>query len=340
VSPESGPTVAEIGEFGLIDRLKRRFGSGGSGVVLGIGDDTAVLQVTPGRVLLATTDAAVEGVHFRRDRTSPEALGRRALAVNLSDVASMGGIPRWALVSLGMPAETPLAFVDGLAEGFAREAGCYGVAIVGGNLARSPERVVVDVTLLGEVEPGRALYRRGARPGDRILATGTLGDSAAGLAILEGVAPAGTAGDAWLAERHRLPTARIEAGRAIALSGLATAMLDLSDGLAGDLGHLAKESGVGAVVDAGRIPFSPALGELARAAGRDPLGWAIRGGEDYELLLTAPPENVTSLVAAVRATGVALTEIGTTTAEPGLWLRHPGGRREPLGEVDWQHFAR
>ncbi|HEX5414989.1 MAG TPA: AIR synthase related protein, partial [Chloroflexota bacterium] len=175
------PTAADLGEFGLIARLQQRFARGGAGIVRGIGDDAAALQPSPGQLLLVTTDAALEGVHFRTATTTPTALGRRALAVNLSDIAAMAGTPRWALVSFGFPATTPVAFVDGLADGLAEEAGLYATEIIGGNIARSPDRIVISITVLGEVPPEQVVYRTGARPGDRLLATGTLGDSAAGL---------------------------------------------------------------------------------------------------------------------------------------------------------------
>lgn len=338
--PGSTPTVADVGEFGVIGRLRQRFGTQGFGVVRGIGDDTAALQVTPGCLLLATTDAAVEGVHFLRTSTTPRLLGQRILAVNLSDVAAMGGIPRWALVSLSLPEDTPLHFVDELASGLEQEAKEFQVAIVGGNLARSPERLVLDLTLLGEVEADRVVYRTGARPGDRLMVTGTLGDAAAGLAILVGQAPPDIPGTSFLVSRQRLPTPRIEAGRAIARSGLATAMIDLSDGLASDVVHLVEDSHLGAVVLAEAVPLSPQIRELSTAMGRDPLDWALRGGEDYELLLTAPPERVDDLIAAVGAVGLPLTDVGEVLAAPGIWLQRPDGRREPLGAAAWQHFAR
>ncbi|MCL4499713.1 MAG: thiamine-phosphate kinase [Chloroflexi bacterium] len=335
----SEPTVADIGEFGLIARLKERFNRAGAGVVRGIGDDTAVLQITPGWLLLATTDAAVEGTHFTRATTTPHTLGRRVLAVNLSDIAAMGGLPRWALISLSLPDQTPLRFVEELADGLSEEAARYQMAIVGGNLARCPDRMVFDVTLLGDVEPDRVLYRNGARPGDHVLVTGTLGDSAAGLAVLLGQIPSEAQGVDYLLNRHRLPTPRIEAGRAIAQSGLASAMLDLSDGLASDIGHLADDSQVGAIVDAEHVPLSPEIQALAAAANYDPLDWALRGGEDYELLLTAPPERVPGLITVVQATGVRLTDIGEITATTGTWLRRAPGQIEPLGRVHWQHFG-
>lgn len=338
MSQEPGRTIAEIGEFSLIARLQRRFERAGIGVVRGIGDDTAVLQVAPGRVLLATTDSAVEGVHFRRSTISATDLGRRILAVNLSDIAAMGGQPRWALVSLDLPPNLPVEFVEELADGMGREAEKYGAVVVGGNVARSPDHVVIDVTLLGEVEPGRALYRNGARPGDRILVTGTLGDAAAGLAVLLGAAvvPGQIAG--LLVERHRRPTARVEVGRAIAVSGLATAMIDLSDGLASDLAHLAEASHVGAVVEEDRIPVSPEMREAARLTGVDPMAWAIGGGEDYELLVTVPPRGSRRLIEEVMTLGVLVSDVGEITSDGNTLLVRTDGSLAGLGSARWQHF--
>jgi thiamine-monophosphate kinase len=339
VTDSRAPTVATIGELALIERLRRQFGEGGPGVSRGIGDDTAVLQPTPGRVLLATTDALVEGVHFVLDKTSPRELGRRTIAVNLSDIASMGGVPRWCLVSLSLPPETPVGVVEEIAAGMREETARYAASIVGGNLARSPERLIIDVTLLGEAEPHRVVYRHGARPGDRILVTGTLGDSAAGLAILLGQAPADLPGVPFLVGRHRQPTPRVEVGQAIAKVGGASAMIDLSDGLATDLGHLCDESAVGATIVAEQIPLSGALRAEAIAAGVDPLEWALRGGEDYELLLTAAPENVVPLIDAARVAGVALSNIGEITASRECRLRRADNTSEPLGQTRWHHFG-
>ena len=331
-------TIADVGEFEVIARLKQRFGDSGVGIVRGIGDDTAALRVSPGCLLLATTDAAVEGVHFLRASTTPRLLGQRVLAVNLSDIAAMGGVPRWALVSLSLPGQTPLDFVEELAGGLGEEAARFGVGIVGGNLARSPERLVLDLTLLGEGEPDRVVYRTGARDGDRILVTGTLGDAAAGLTILLGDAPSDMFGADELIARQRLPTPRVDVGQAIARSGLATAMIDVSDGLASDLGHLGDDNHLGAIVYAERIPLSVAIQSLAGALGRDPLDWALHGGEDYELLLTAPTDRVDELIAAVQAVGVQLTDVGEMTEDPGIWLQRPDGHREPLSGTLWRHF--
>jgi thiamine-monophosphate kinase len=336
--PASDVTVADIGEFELIARIRQRLERAGIGVLLGIGDDTAVLRPTPGRVILATTDAAVEGVHFLRSSTTPELLGQRVMAVNLSDIAAMAGDPRWALLTLSLPPSTPVGYVERLADGIAIEAGRYDTVVVGGNLARSPDRLIVDITMLGDVDPANVLYRHGAKPGDRILVTGTLGDSAAGLSLLLGEISASGADADYLIARHRLPTPRVEVGRAIGASRLATAMIDLSDGLASDVGHLGRASCVGAIVHSELVPLSTELSRLAEATGRDALEWALRGGEDYELLLTAPATSVPVLVDLVGRIGVRLTEIGEVTMGRSFVLVK-NGHSEVLGGVGWHHFS-
>ena len=194
-------------------------------------------------MILATTDAAIDGVHFRLSTTTPELIGQRVLAVNLSDIASMGGEPRWALLTLSLPPALAVSIVERLADGIAIAADRYNLVVVGGNLARSPDRLIVDLTLLGEADPTEVLYRHGAHPGDRIMVTGTLGDSAAGFALLE--AKLSTASDDadYLIGRHRLPTPRIEVGRAIASTRMVTAAIDLSDGLADAVRQMAAAAG-------------------------------------------------------------------------------------------------
>jgi thiamine-monophosphate kinase len=297
-----------------------------------------VLQPSAGRVILATTDAAVEGVHFRLSSTTPELIGQRVLAVNLSDIASMGGQPRWALLTLSLPPGLPVSVVERLVDGIALGADRYSLVVVGGNIARSPDYLIVDLTMLGEAEPGQVLYRRGARPGDRIMVTGTLGDSAAGLALLEGEVSTGSIDAGYLIGRHRLPTPRVDAGQAIAATQRATAAIDLSDGLARDLGHLCRASKVGAVVRAESVPLSPELLRLAAATGRDPLDWALRGGEDYELLLTVPPEFRQTIVDAAWSQGVVVTDVGEIVSGSTLMTLVNGTQTE-LGSVTWQHFA-
>lgn len=332
--------IRDIGEFGLIDRIARALPAPGEGVVVGIGDDVAVLRTDGTRPILATCDIQVEGVHFLRDKISPYQLGRKVVAINVSDIAAMGGVPRYLLVSLVLPKETEVEFVDGLYEGMREECRRWGAEIVGGNMAHSPDGVIVDLFLLGEVEPDHLLRRSGARAGDRVLVTGTLGDSAAGLALLlhpETVCP--DAHRDFVLRRHLTPTPRLWEGRAIARSGLATAAIDVSDGLASDIGHICEMSGVGARIRADALPISEAARAVARAIGTDPLEWALFGGEDYELLFTAPADRAEDLARRVQEeTGTPVAVIGEiTSAQEGITLVRADGIA-PLRKGGWDHF--
>ena len=338
-------TVGAVGEFGLIERIRRGIasqpGSANNGaVVLGIGDDTAALVVSPGHLLLATCDSQVENVHFRVSTTTPELLGRKALAVNLSDIASMAGVPRFVLVSLGLPPSTPLAFVDGLYAGLRAEAAEFGTAIVGGNIAASPAGIFIDITLLGEVESDRVLRRGGARVGDRLVVTGTPGDSAGGLALLIDASlkcPPVAADE--LIHRHRCPTPRVAAGRAAGALGHVHAMIDISDGLLADLAHIAEASNVGAVIWAPKLPLSPALVALGRATGLNALEMSLTGGEDYELLLAVAPDGLEITMAAIEHAGVAATEIGEILeAVEGVSVALADGTRRDFARAGFRHF--
>lgn len=333
--------ISDIGEFGLIQRISQMLPTGGPDVVVGIGDDVAVLRASSERLLLATCDIQLEGAHFLRDRITPYQLGRKALAINLSDIAAMGGYPKYALISLGLPPDISVAYVDELYVGLRAEAEEAGVTIVGGNMSRSPLGLVVDIFLLGEVAAEHLVLRSGARPGDVVLVTGTLGDAAAGLALLldEALQP-----DEALAAPVKAalltPTPRLAEGQAIARTELATAMIDLSDGLASDVGHICERSEVGVRIWAERLPVSPAVREIAALAGRDPLEWALAGGEDYELLFTAPPQAAEALRTAVaEATGTPVTVVGEITPSAGgRVLIQADGRTVPLEAIGWDHF--
>jgi len=342
--------LTEIGEFGLIDRIAGLLPQSDKDVVVGIGDDTAALRVRGDRLLLVTCDIQLEGRHFLRQKITPQQLGRKALAINLSDIASMGGLPRYALISLGLPKDLEVAWVDGLYEGLKEEATRFGVHIVGGNITSSP-LILVDITLFGEVEEERLLQRSGARVGDRLLVTGTLGASATGLAWLlqgNGMAGAGSLAQeiaeevAQVVAAHLTPTPRVMEGRAIAATGLATAMIDLSDGLASDVAHICERSKVGVRVEAGRLPISPATRVVAQALGRDPISFALFGGEDYELLFTVPPDRVEELMTIVgQAIGIPLTEIGEIVpAAEGRTLVLADGGKVSLEPGGWDHFRK
>jgi len=334
--------ISKLGEFALIERARTLLGNESDPrVLVGIGDDTAALQPTQGKILLVTCDTQVEGTHFRRDRMSAHDLGRRAAAVNLSDIASMGGAPTFALVSLSLPPDFPLSDFDDLFRGIGDQFRAFSAKVVGGNLASTAGGLVLDITLLGEVAPNQILTRSGARPGDRICVTGSLGASAAGLRAIERFGEAAETFFPELVRAHRLPSPRVLEGQEIARSGIATAMIDVSDGLAADLLHLCDASRVGAVVHMERVPVCRELLPAAERLGESPEILALSGGEDYELLFTARagPETDETLRQIADACGVALTIIGETVPkEEGTWIVHPDGRRTPLTAQGWNHF--
>jgi thiamine-monophosphate kinase len=333
-----GGGLASLGEFALIARLTELVKATeglpeGGRVRQGIGDDAALLEVWPGRQVVATADALVEEVHFRRDWTRAEDLGWKALAVNVSDVLAMGGEPLAALVSLALPSSTDPAWVERLYRGIAACAGAYGCAVVGGDTVGSPERIFLHVAVLGTAEPDRVRRRSGARPGDRVCVTGTLGDSAAGLARLRH----GWIEPSPLLDAHRRPRPRRAAARALSREPAVTAMMDLSDGIASDLRHIAAASGVGARLFAADLPISPAARQTAADLALDATAWALRGGEDYELLFTITPKAAARLPEILAETDTAARIVGEITAS-GYLLVHPDGREEPLSPDAFDHF--
>ncbi|MBT8091974.1 MAG: thiamine-phosphate kinase [Gammaproteobacteria bacterium] len=305
-----------VDEFELIQRYFAR-GTDAPGVSVGIGDDGAVLDPSPDRQQVQVIDTLVEGVHFPPG-TAPADIGYRAVAVNLSDVAAMGAQPRWMTLALTLPGADE-QWIEAFARGLFEAASEFGVVLVGGDMT-SGEQVVATVHLSGEVEPGQALLRSGAAAGDTIFVTGTLGDAAAGLVLLEG-------GDAdnFLARRFLRPTARIDTGRQLA--GRASAAIDVSDGLLGDLKKLLQASDVGAVVDVERVPLSRELRAHAEVARQRQ--FALTGGDDYELCFTAREP---------RLPGISgITAIGRITAEPGLQCRI-GGAIVAIDDSGYRHF--
>lgn len=333
--------LADIGEFGLIARLAEIIGgraADASGVVIGVGDDAAAFQPTPGLLQVITTDMLVEGVHFQREWMSPHDLGWKTLAVNLSDCAAMAAEPRCALVCIALDEKTDPAYVLDLYAGMQELAVRFGVRIAGGDTVSSPSGLVLSVTLLGEVEPNRIVTRAGARPGDRILVTGTLGDSSAGCAALLAGSEVASRVPQSVVKAHCRPWPRVAEARAATAAGGVTALIDISDGLAGDLRHICEESGVGAEVLAQAIPLSPECCQAAQVLQRDPLDLALTGGEDYELLLTVSGEQVESVRAAITSLGTRVTEIGHILPE-GVFLRRTDGTRLPLPAAGYQHFA-
>ena len=311
---------------------------GVSGVRRSIGDDAAVLEPTPGTMLVATTDLLVEDVHFRRRWAEPADIGWKALAVNVSDVAAMGGTPRWALVALAFPEPTGPEEIEAFYEGALALCDAHGVVIVGGDTSSSPGGWTVNVTLLGEaVAP---VLRSTARPGDLIAVTGTLGRSAAGLAVLEReAAPLGVTPDllAEMTDAHLRPRPRVAEARWLVNAGGLTAMMDVSDGLAADLARLVAESAVGATVHVDRLPVSPGTRVVAAALAQDPIAWATGGGEDYELLVTCDRGAFERLRAGLP--GTQLTTVGEITSGRGVrWVDADG--REVAVAAGFEHFSR
>jgi thiamine-monophosphate kinase len=324
-----GRTIADLGEFGFLSRLLSRPGSAGRGIVVGPGQDCALLRVGTTR-LLFTVDVLVEGVHFERAWLSSRQLGRKSFLVNASDVAAMGGQPRFCVISLAVPAAYPAQDLFALQAGIVVAARECGAVVVGGNLARATQ-LSVSISLLG-VAPKRIVTRQGARPGDRVYVTGTLGDAALGVRLLRG----GKTRPAEPIRRFRAPTPRLRVGRLLVESGVVSAMLDVSDGLVQDLGHIGEQSGVGAVIEADRVPLSPAY----RAATGIDLTLALHGGEDYELLCTVPERKVKQLERMRARLACPIACIGRITA--GRSVRVVGSAGEPLAlqSGGYDHFRR
>jgi thiamine-monophosphate kinase len=329
------------GEEALVRAIRALTGTAGkaAGVRVGIGDDCAVLDLQPGASLLATTDLLLEDVHFRRRWAEPADIGWKSLAVNLSDIAAMGGRPRWALVALACPEGTAAEEIEAFYEGAMALARLHDVEIVGGDTSASPAGWMINVTLLGEAVAPR--LRSTARAGDAVAVTGAVGRSAAGLAVLEReTAPAGVEA-VHLAEMtgaHLRPQPRVREGAWLAAAGGVSAMMDLSDGLGIDLPRLLAESGVGASIEVDRLPIDEATRAVAAALGADATAWATGGGEDYELLLTCEPAALARLQGGLaEACGTRLTSIGqVTAARPVRWS---SGGREVAVARGYEHFA-
>jgi thiamine-monophosphate kinase len=303
-----------IGEFEIIARYFTR-PVGDASVVLGIGDDAAVIAVA-GHVAV-TVDSLVAGVHFP-DGMAPHVLGYRLLAVNLSDLAAMGASPRWCTLALTLPSVDEL-WLDGFSRGFFDLADRHGVSLVGGNMSRGP--MTLTLQLMGEVDRARLLTRGGGHVGDDVYVTGTLGDSAAGIALIleRSDAPQGSAAAA-LKERFYRPVPRVGAG--LALGGLATAAVDVSDGLLADLGHICRASGCGATIDVERVPLSAEL--LSLFPPQDALSHALGGGDDYELCFTAPPSRAEAIETALESCGTPVRRIGQLVAGQSVVCRRDG----------------
>jgi thiamine-monophosphate kinase len=333
--------IGELGEFGLISRIASGVAQGG-GVITGIGDDAAVTALSPGMQLLISTDMLVEEVHFRRLWHDPYRLGRKSLAVNISDIAAMGGIPRWALLSLAVPPETSLEVLDAFTRGFLDMAAEQGVALIGGDTCSSRAGMTISVTIMGEQEPERIVRRSGACPDDDIWVTGTLGDAALGLELLEkGKLPS----PLTIEERRYLisclldPIPRAAAGRALAESGLISAMIDVSDGLLADFGHIAEQSALGGMIRLDSIPLSPAFRTVLQSHLTSHHDLILAGGEDYELAFTAPAANREKIVQLMKRCSIDATPVGIVTLLPEVTAVLADGSRYAPQNNGFNHFA-
>ncbi len=334
--------IEGLGEFSLIAGIRRRMeGRYPPEVTRGIGDDCAVLQPQAGMEWVITTDTQVEDVHFRRAWLTPYQIGWRAMAVNLSDIAAMGAQPFGALAALSLPAATEALFFDQLLDGLCDLGLRFDCPLIGGNLARDPAHLSLTLTVLGRVPLGKSVLRGGARAGDEVWVSGRLGGSAAGLRTFLHSIPRADTLSAALRQRYTQPLPRVREAIFLRSSGYLTSMIDLSDGLAGDLGHLCEESGVGAQIVAEALPLQAGVREVAAALGEDPLELALRGGEDFELCCTALPGRLTLLRDEFRARfDVDLTRVGSITSEHVLQLVQADGRQGLLSPQAFDHFRR
>jgi thiamine-monophosphate kinase len=322
---ETGATMP-LSEFDVIARFFSHSPVRRADTILSVGDDCALLSIPPGEALAVTMDTLVEGRHFPAE-TSPRNIGHKALAVNLSDLAAMGAQPAWAMLSLSLP-EVNEHWLSEFAEGLFGLAEAHGVELVGGDTVRGP--LVITLQLHGFVPAAAALKRSGAQPGDHIFVTGTLGDAGAGLALTRNSLTCGSEEEAYLRGRLDSPTPRVAEG--LALRGIASAAIDVSDGLMADLGHILVQSGVGAHIELERLPLSPQIERSvpSEEAQRN----ALSAGDDYELCFTVPPENLERL----QAQPFSFTRIGTIEAQTGLRILNGAGECVTVAQVGFDHF--
>ncbi|MCL2760053.1 MAG: thiamine-phosphate kinase [Desulfuromonadales bacterium] len=324
--------ISEIGEFGLIQMIAKNIRPN-SLVTLGIGDDCAITKSASGTVTLTTTDMLVENVHFDLKWSDPETLGQKSLAVNISDIASMGGIPKYALLSLAIPETLSVEFIQNFINGFQKQAAQFDVILIGGDTCSSKNGLIINIALIGEQKPEYIVKRKGAIPGDLICVTGTVGDSAAGLELLKKGEREGE-----LIKRHLLPEPRVNIGRQAAEAGIVTAMIDISDGTAADLGHIMEASNVGAEIDLPSLPISDSLKSLDGKLQKNIFDYALSGGEDYELLMTINPRHIKRIMDIADNLAIPVTIIGKIKEGKELKLLKEDGSQYRLTSKGYDHF--
>lgn len=333
-------------EFQLIETLHRRYGQTSSNVVRGIGDDAAVVTPIKGHEMVLTTDLLAEGVHFNLKTATFEDIGYKAAAANLSDIAAMGAKPNYLLVSLAIPSSQAASEIQRLYRGLMSACRTYGVDLIGGDTSASRQGLFLNIVLIGSVPVGRALTRDGARPGDLLYLTGTIGDSLAGLRLLSArhgtkrsVPQSVKRSTQELIRRHLRPTPRLGMGQALSRQRLATSAIDLSDGLSGDVRHICQQSHIGIEIDVDALPISSALREYADMKKIDPIDVALQGGEDYELLFTIAPRHRKKVEQLARRIDCKLSCIGIVKpASYGLRIKDQSGTLRRLPMLSYQHF--
>ena len=336
--------LLDCGEFRAIDAIRRRFGQVRQAVFKGIGDDAAVLPSCPHSHLLISTDLLIQGIHFDLRFESFRDVGYRAAVANLSDIAAMGGLPQYLLVALAIPGTYAESDFFDLYDGIMAPCQEYGVKLIGGDTSASQQNLFLAITIIGKVESDRALGRDGAQLGDLIYVTGTLGNSNAGLHILQTKGKKIKQGLTsqtirFLTNRHLYPTPRIKVGRLLSTNRLATAAIDLSDGLSGDLRHLCQESKVGAEIDETKLPLSQPYRAYTTIKGLDPIKLALQGGEDYELLFTVSSRNQPRLERHMKKIGDQATHIGIIKPQrSGIRLKLKDGSYREIPKSGYEHF--
>ena len=332
--------LEELGEFGFIQRIARLVGASAPPVVVGVGDDAAVLKLSADEYLLVTTDAVVENEHFRRQWLTAQQIGARAASAGLSDIAAMGGRPLAALVSAGLPPSLEAAAAEQLMQGLVDTFGRHDTPLVGGDTTASPSGIFLDVVVLGTA--GGPWLRSTARPGDALLVTGSLGAAVAALELLRsGAVEDASALPAPLAARFAGPTPRLAVAAALRDLDAVDGALDISDGLVQDAGHLARASAVAVTIEAGRVPISEACRRVAEQLGHDALQWALTSGEEYELLLAVRPHRIEEVVEVARTKADStLTHIGHIADGEGVTIVDEAGQPVAVTQRGWDHLSR
>lgn len=334
--------MAGLSERALIRLIQETSVSSAPELIRGIGDDCAVFGTTDAGQWLITTDALVDQVHFDRHWHSPELLGRKSIAVNLSDIAAMGGVPRFVLLSLCLPASLASDWLQRWLSGVSAILAEQGCVLIGGDTVRSRE-LVISVTVIGQKGEGQVLYRTGARPGDKVYVSGPLGSAAAGLALFQRAKEEGTDPGQWpqwqaLLDAHLNPTPQVELGQQLALSGCVSAMQDISDGLATDLAHICQESGTGSVIHAEKLPALPSLDGAATFLAQEKLDLLLKGGEDYHLLFTVRPGREKELEASLmNSLRCQIYQVGIITEGQGVTLERSDGSRCDITFQGYEH---